>query len=103
MLKAFWLTIVAAALVCSPAHAQARRAADTVESGINVLKDSTSVADKGIPLQLLREAEAVAIIPDVVKVGFIGGVRLGRGVGLARDNDGARGHPGVIHRTGRGR
>src|SRR5947209_8452184 len=40
-------------------HAQARRAIGTVESAVDVLKDSASIPEKGIPQELLREAEAV--------------------------------------------
>jgi lipid-binding SYLF domain-containing protein len=97
-----FLVIVPAVLLCfvSLAPAQTRRASETIESGITVLKDSTSIPDKGIPKELLREAEAVAIIPDVIKIGFIGGVRLGRGVVLIKDKDGNWSNPVFIHITG---
>jgi lipid-binding SYLF domain-containing protein len=102
MLKTPWLVIALAALLSSalPVGAQARRAAETAESGLAVLKDSTSIPDKGIPEKLLCEAEAVAIIPDVIKVGFIGGVRLGRGVVLIKDKDGNWSNPVFVQVTG---
>src|SRR5438067_631820 len=102
MRKSSWLMIVAAVLFCfvPSTSGQTRRASETVESGITVLKDSTSIPDKGIPKELLREAEAVAIIPDVIKIGFIGGVRLGRGVVLIKDKDGNWSNPVFIHITG---
>jgi SH3 domain-containing YSC84-like protein 1 len=102
MLKTPWLVAALAVWLCSAlqAHAQMRRAAETVESGLSVLKESTSITDKGIPEKLLCEAEAVAIIPDVIKVGFIGGVQRGRGVVLIKDKDGNWSNPIFVQITG---
>jgi lipid-binding SYLF domain-containing protein len=40
------------------------------------------------PQHLLAEAEGIAIIPRVIKLGFVGGIRRGRGVVLVRDAGG---------------
>ncbi|MFL5245714.1 MAG: lipid-binding SYLF domain-containing protein [Gemmataceae bacterium] len=81
-------------------HAQARRAVGTVESAVDALKDSASIPEKGIPQELLREAEAVAIIPDVIKVGFVVGGRHGKGVVLIKDKDGNWTSPIFVTVTG---
>jgi len=84
----------------TPVHAQARRAIGTVESAIDVLKDSAAIPEKGLPQELLREAEAVAIIPDVIKVGFVVGGRHGKGVVLIKDKDGNWTSPIFVTVTG---
>ncbi|MFV1963785.1 MAG: lipid-binding SYLF domain-containing protein [Pirellulaceae bacterium] len=59
-----------------------------VDSATTVLDEIMSVPAKQIPQSLLADARCVAIIPNVVKGGFIVGVRHGRGVVLVRDDAG---------------
>ncbi len=47
-----------------------------------------AIPAKQIPTSLLARAQAVAIIPNVVKGGFVVGIRHGRGVALVRDAGG---------------
>lgn len=61
----------------------------TVVDAINVFQEITAAPATGIPQALLRDAYAVAIIPRVIKGGFIVGARFGRGVLLVRDDSGA--------------
>ena len=51
-----------------------------VESAVTVLDEIMAIRLRGIPESLLRDAEGVAIVPDVVKVSFVAGVRHGRGI-----------------------
>jgi hypothetical protein len=51
------------------------------------------VPDKGIPPALLANARGVAIIPRVVKAGFVVAGRGGHGLVIARDQTGAWGDP----------
>ena len=53
-----------------------------------------------IPATLLADAHGIAIIPDVLKIGFIAGVRRGHGVVMVRDPNGAWGLPQFITLTG---
>ena len=53
-----------------------------------VLDEIMAIPAKQIPQSLLAEARGVAIIPNVVKGGFIVGVRHGRGVMLVKDDSG---------------
>ena len=76
----------------SPAAAQDRQS-ETIESGISILKQNTSVPAKAIPQSLLRDAEAVAVIPDMLKVGFVVAGRRGRGFLVVRNADGTWGNP----------
>jgi len=72
----------------------------TVQSATQVLADVTAIPENGIPHALLSHAQAVAIIPNVIKIGFIAGVRHGNGVILVRDAQGNWGPPQFVSLTG---
>lgn len=72
----------------------------TVEQANQVLHEIMSIPMRQIPAHLLAEAEGIAIIPGVIKVGFVGGIRRGRGVVLVRDRDGDWGLPQFVILTG---
>ena len=78
------------------APAVERRADDAVR----VLREIMESPDRRVPRDLLRDAEAVAVIPDVVKAGFVIGGRHGRGLIAVRGADGAFSNPSFISLTG---
>lgn len=53
-----------------------------------VLTELTSAPDQGIPEQVLKDAKCVAIVPDMVKGGFVVGAQHGRGVATCRTPNG---------------
>ncbi|MDH3533114.1 MAG: lipid-binding SYLF domain-containing protein, partial [Gammaproteobacteria bacterium] len=55
---------------------------------------------KTIPPSLLARAYAVAVIPDVVKAGFVFGARHGKGVLVVRQDDNSWSNPAFIKLTG---
>ena len=71
-----------------------------VNSATNVLHEVMALPAKRIPYSLLSDAQGVAIIPNVVKGGFVVGVRYGKGVLLVRDQSGAWHAPMFIELTG---
>ncbi|MBS0264794.1 MAG: lipid-binding SYLF domain-containing protein, partial [Planctomycetes bacterium] len=73
---------------------------DTIRLSELVLNDLVAIPGKQIPHSLLADAAAVAIIPDVTKIGFIAGVRRGHGVVLVRDPDGEWSLPQFLTLTG---
>ena len=86
---------------CLAQHALAARNPETtVEQANQVLHEIVSIPMRQIPQHLLAEAEGIAIIPDVIKIGFVGGIRRGRGVVLVRDREGDWGLPQFIVLTG---
>ena len=98
---------LAIALVLSPAFAAAPRggvqakveAADQVkkvEDSIRVLSEMMKESDKSIPISLIRDCAGIAIIPDVIKAGFVVGGRFGNGVVLIRTKDGGWSDPAFI-------
>ena len=83
----------------APLLAQAREEA-IVRTATLVLHEIMAIPAKRIPQSLMANAEGLAIIPDVVKVGLIGGVRHGSGVLLVRDSRGRWTAPSFITLTG---
>jgi lipid-binding SYLF domain-containing protein len=58
---------------------------ESVNSATEVLREIMAVPLKCIPESLLHESQGIAIIPGMVKGGFIVGVRHGKGVLVTRD------------------
>lgn len=74
-------------LLCSSANGQYRED-QTVKDANQVLNEIMAIPVNGIPQNMLRDAHAVAIIPDVIKGSFVVGARHGNGVLLVRDAGG---------------
>ncbi len=51
-----------------------------------VLNEIMRAADKGIPLEILHEAKCVAVVPSLLKGGFIFGAAYGKGVAVCRND-----------------
>ena len=79
--------------------AQTREAA-IIDSATAVLGEVMTIPARGIPESLLADAYGVAIVPDVIKIGFVGGVQRGRGVVLIRQENNAWSLPKFITLTG---
>lgn len=55
-----------------------------VESATNVLNEIMGAPDKGIPSEVMESAKCVAVVPSMLKAGFIVGGRYGKGVATCR-------------------
>jgi lipid-binding SYLF domain-containing protein len=73
---------------------------ETVDNVKLCLEEALANPAKRIPEKMLSDAYGVAIIPNVLKIGFIGAVRRGHGVVLIRDKEGDWGLPQFITITG---
>ncbi len=93
----FSVTVCLALLVASAAASDPDR---TVRSADDILHEIMVIPAWQIPEALLSEAQGVAIIPDVIKIGFVAGVRRGHGVVMVRDADGQWTMPQFITLTG---
>ena len=60
------------------------KAADRVEAAAEVLNEIQGAPDKGIPEEVLGSAECVAVVPSMLKGGFIVGAKYGRGLASCR-------------------
>ena len=75
-------------------------AEQTVQSADQVLHEVMAMPGKQIPEALMAKARGVAIIPNVVKIGFVAGVRRGHGVVVVRDKEGEWSLPQFVTLTG---
>lgn len=91
--------IFAVGLLHGTAHAQAREESKVILA-TQVLEELRGQRDQYVPDLLLERAYGIAIIPDVVKVGFGLGGRRGTGVLLVRDANGRFSHPIFVALTG---
>lgn len=66
----------------------------------DVLDKFVNIPEGGIPNVLLRKAYGIAIIPGVLKVGFLGGVNYGQGVMSVRTKDGRWSKPTFVRLYG---
>jgi lipid-binding SYLF domain-containing protein len=75
-------------LVCVFAMAafaeETNKAVDRVQSAASVLNEIEGAPDKGIPQEVLGSADCVAVVPSLLKGGFIIAARYGRGVASCR-------------------
>ena len=102
MFKASLRRLLLAALVLLPAMAVHAEDPPLVraENSVRVLKEIMEAPDKSIPADLLKEAHAIAVIPDMVKAGFIFGGRRGEGLISVKSPDGTWSNPSFISLTG---
>jgi lipid-binding SYLF domain-containing protein len=59
-----------------------------VHSAATVLDEIMGTPDKGIPREVLESAKCVAVVPSMIKGGFIVGARYGKGVASCRIKSG---------------
>jgi len=71
-----------------------------VQSSLTVLHDLTTTPDKAIPRELLERAEAIVVIPSLIKGGFVVGAKHGRGIMSVRQAAGTWSAPGFVTMTG---
>jgi len=60
------------------------KANDRVQASADVLNEIQAAPDSGIPQEILGRAECVAVVPSMLKGGFIVGAKYGRGVASCR-------------------
>jgi lipid-binding SYLF domain-containing protein len=87
MKKVVLLVVVAslcALAVAAGDETKESKAADRVEAAAQVLNEIQGTPDKGIPQEVLSNAECVAVVPSMLKGGFIVGAKYGRGLASCR-------------------
>lgn len=95
------LTAIGLLTVSAPqvAHGQQMEAA-TVQAATSVLSEAMTTPGNKIPEAMLSDSYGVAIIPNVIKGGFVIGARFGRGLLFIRDANGIWHAPVFITLTG---
>ena len=97
-----WLLILTAAVGwgLSGGRVSAVEPIETARLAEQVLGEQMAIPGKQIPRGLLDRAQGIAIIPNVIKVGFVAGARRGHGVVLVRDAEGEWSLPQFVTLTG---
>ncbi len=65
-------------------QAKESKASDRLQAAADVLNEIQSAPDSGIPDNILSKSECVAVVPSMLKGGFILGAKYGRGLASCR-------------------
>jgi Uncharacterized conserved protein len=81
-----WTLLVSLCSVSYAADDQTKdtKANDRVQAAADVLNEIESAPDSGIPQEILGRAECVAVVPSLLKGGFVVGAKYGRGLASCR-------------------
>ena len=94
------LTSAAALFVLLLAPAEAQRDTDRFVDSAKVLELFTTNEEHGIPADILQRARGIAVIPNLIRGGFVFGGRRGRGVLAIRSPNGEWSNPAFVTLTG---
>ena len=67
-----------------------------IDAATEVIDELSKMPEKGIPPNLLSSAHAIAVIPGVIKAGFMIGGSYGKGILVVRQEDGGWSNPAFI-------
>jgi lipid-binding SYLF domain-containing protein len=90
------LLVLGSAPAAFAGEAENQRAANAVR----VLRELMQAPDKGLPSDMIANAYAVAVIPDVIKAGLVIGGRHGLGLISVKTEDGTWSNPSFISMSG---
>jgi SH3 domain-containing YSC84-like protein 1 len=88
MKKILLLWMVASLCLVSFAADEETKANERAQAAADVLNEIQAAPDKGIPQEVLGSAECVAVVPSMLKGGFIVGAKYGRGLASCRTEKG---------------
>lgn len=94
------LMLLCCLLLASSGASAGETEAKRAREATRVLDEIMQAPDRRIPTNLLREAHAIAVIPDVIKAGLIVGGRRGHGLITIKSADGTWSNPSFITMTG---
>jgi lipid-binding SYLF domain-containing protein len=80
----------------SGGHADAQPVGRTLSEASKVLTALEAIPAQCIPPALLADAQGIAIIPRVIKAGFVIGGKAGHGVVMSKNPDGTWGGPAFV-------
>ena len=82
-----FLAMLSVSSLCWAASAR-EDATERLENATNVLHEIMGMPDKGIPEEVLEHAKCIAVVPHMVKGGFVFGGKGGKGVATCRTANG---------------
>ena len=78
------LVLMCGSVVVADEQQKDSKASDRVQAAADVLNAIQGAPDSGIPEEVLGKAECVAVVPSMLKGGFIFGAKYGRGLASCR-------------------
>jgi len=84
LLLLLWVVALCAVAVAGDDQGKESKAQDRVQAAADVLNEIQGAADKGIPQSILGHSQCVAVVPLMLKGGFIVGGKYGRGLASCR-------------------
>ncbi len=100
MKKVLILTVALVASTLSWAGTAKEDASTGSTKAGDVLKEVMGAPDSGIPQEVLEKAKCIAVVPHMVKGGFIFGAQGGKGVATCRTSSGAWSAPSFFAVSG---
>jgi len=94
-----FIVIVLMALVAAPVLA-GQQEDQRADDAVRVLAEIQNIPESAIPDKLLDEAQAIVIVPNVLKAGFVVGGRGGRGLLAVKTQEGTWSNPSFITLAG---
>lgn len=82
------LIALAVLVITIPAMAERADDVDRLQSSATVLNEIMAAPDKGVPEEIFASAKCVAVIPSMLKAGFVFGGSYGKGVASCRTEHG---------------
>ena len=82
------LTAVMGLTTIAWAETKKEDAIDRVENATKVVNEIMATPDKGIPQEVIDHAKCIAVVPHMIKGGFIVGANGGKGVATCRTDHG---------------
>ena len=82
------LTAMGAVVCAKDADDKTSDQVKRINASANVLDEIMGAPDKGIPQEILESAKCLAVVPSMIKGGFVVGARYGKGVATCRTASG---------------
>jgi lipid-binding SYLF domain-containing protein len=76
--------LITAAAFAADGEDDQNKAQDRIKAAASVLDEIENTPDSGIPEEVLGSAECVAVVPSMLKAGFVVGAHYGKGVASCR-------------------
>ena len=83
----YFLAMLSLGTLCWAGSAR-EDATDRLDNATNVVREIMSAPDNGIPEEVLEHAKCIAVVPHMVKGGFVFGGKGGKGVATCRTANG---------------
>jgi lipid-binding SYLF domain-containing protein len=88
MASSVLLAAISGAMYAKDSEEKTSEEVKRINSAANVLDEIMAAPDKGIPEDVFESAKCVAVVPSMIKGGFIVGARYGKGAATCRTSSG---------------